>query len=123
MAIKRIVIGIASEASIKKRVLAIALGQYTPKKGEPKIWFTSLNAVSQILSEDNIQLLKLIQEKHPETIKELSVMSDRAESNLSRTLNTMQKYGFVELERKERNRVKPIAKATEFDIQMRAVAA
>ena len=38
---KRIVIGIASETVIRQRVLAIARGEYKPKKGEPKIWFTS----------------------------------------------------------------------------------
>lgn len=119
MTIKRIVIGIAPEDTIRKRMIAIARGQYTPKKGEPKIWFASLNAVSQVLSAANIDLLKVIDTKHPETITELSALTSRAGSNLSRTLSTMEKHGLVELV-KVGKRVKPIAKATEFDIHMRA---
>lgn len=115
----RVVIGIASEAKIRARVIAIARGEYVPKKGEPKVWFSSLNTVAQVLSEDNVKLLNIIMAQHPKTIKELSVLSERAVSNLSRTLKTMEKYGFVELQKKERNRVQPVAKATEFDIQMR----
>ena len=118
---KRIVIGIASETVIRQRVLAIARGEYKPKKGEPKIWFTSLNAVSQVLSTANMDLLKLIATKHPETITELSALTSRAGSNLSRTLYTMEKHGLVALV-KVGKKVKPIAKATEFDIRMRASA-
>ena len=38
---KAIVIGILPQERIRERMLAIAKGEYKPKPGEPKIWFTS----------------------------------------------------------------------------------
>lgn len=49
-------IGIMPEEQIRKRMLAIAKGEHTPTAGEPKIWFTSVNAVAQALSSENIVL-------------------------------------------------------------------
>jgi hypothetical protein len=37
---KAIVIGIMPQDKIRERVLSIARGDYKPKSGEPKIWFT-----------------------------------------------------------------------------------
>ena len=47
---------------------------------------------------------------------ELAKLSGRQPSNLSRTLKTMERYGIVEL-RKKAKAIKPIAKATAFNIQ------
>lgn len=49
-------IGVMPEEQIRKRMLAIAKGEHTPTAGEPKIWFTSVNAVAQALSSENIVL-------------------------------------------------------------------
>jgi predicted transcriptional regulator len=86
--------------------------------GEPKIWFTSINAVGQILSNDNIALLRVIDEQKPETITELAEIAGRKKSNLSVTLKTLHSYGFVRLEKQGRS-VKPVALFTDFDIQIK----
>lgn len=49
-------IGVMPEDQIRKRMLAIAKGEHAPVAGEPKIWFTSVNAVAQVLSNENIVL-------------------------------------------------------------------
>jgi predicted transcriptional regulator len=100
----------------QQRVLDIASGKFAPKRGEPKIWFSSMKSLGEVLSDNNIYLLKLINEKKPETLSELASLSGRHTSNLSRTLKNMEKYGIVEL-RKHANKVQPVTKATEFDIQ------
>ena len=100
----------------QQRVLDIASGKLAPKRGEPKVWFNSMKSLGEVLSDNNIFLLKLINEKKPETLRELAFLSGRHTSNLSRTLKTMEKYGIVEL-RKHANKVQPVTKATEFDIQ------
>jgi len=62
----------------------------------------------------NRALLNLIAEVQPESLTELANATGRQTSNLSRTLKTMERYGFVEL--KKRNKiVKLIAKAIEFE--------
>lgn len=97
--------------------MAIACGDYKPKKNEPKIWFESVEACMQILSTKNIELLKLIEKQKPQSIEHLSKISGRQKSNLSRTLKTFQRHNLVDLIQENR-RKKPVALATQFDIQV-----
>lgn len=110
-----VMIGILSQEKMRERVLAIAKGEYQPTPSEPKIWFTSMRSLAEVLSDDNRALLKIIQDTHPESISSLAVITGRKPSNLSRTLKTMSNYGLVEM-RREKNQVRPIAVATEFQI-------
>jgi predicted transcriptional regulator len=112
---KSIVIGIMPQEKIRARVLSIARGEYKPKASEPKIWFTSMRSLAEVLSDENRALLKLISENHPESITSLAELTGRRTSNLSRTLKTMANYGLIEMQR-EKNQVRPVAKATEFRI-------
>lgn len=112
---KAIVIGIMPQERIRERVLAIARGDYKPKPDEPKVWFTSMRSLAEVLSDDNRALLKVITEMKPESISALAEATGRKPGNLSRTLKTMSHYGIVDLKR-QKNRVRPIAKATEFRI-------
>lgn len=112
---KAILIGIMPQERIRERVLAIASGKYVPKPNEPKIWFTSMKSLAEVLSDDNRALLRVIVNTRPESIAALAEETGRKPSNLSRTLKTMSNYGIVEL-RRERTQVKPIALATEFHI-------
>lgn len=112
---KTIVIGIMPQAEIRQRVLAVARGEYKPKPGEPRIWFTSMKSLAEVPSDDNRALLRLMASTRPASIAELACATGRKPGNLSRTLKTMARYGIVELNR-ERNQVRPEAKATEFRI-------
>ena len=112
---RKIVIGIMPQGKIRARILAIARGEYKPRKNEPKVWFPSMKSVAEVLSDNNRALLKMIAEIQPESLSELADAAGRQPSNLSRTLKTMEHYGFVEL-KKENKSVRPIVKATEFEI-------
>ncbi len=112
---KTIVVGIMPQEKIRERVLAIARGDYTPKATEPKIWFTSMRSLAEVLSDDNRALLKVIQEAKPQSISSLADITGRKPGNLSRTLKTMSNYGFVEMKR-ENKYVRPIVKGTDFRI-------
>jgi predicted transcriptional regulator len=112
---KAIVIGIMPQEKIRARALAIARGNYKPKTGEPKIWFTSMKSLAEVLSDSNRALLHVINDTQPVSISALAEATGRTPGNLSRTLKTLSNYGIVDLKR-ERNQVKPVAKATEFRI-------
>jgi len=112
---KAITIGIMPQAQIRDRVLAIARGDYKPRPGEPRVWFTSMKSLAEVLSDDNRALLKVINETEPESITALAETTGRKPGNLSRTLKTMSHYGIVELKR-EKNHVRPVVKASEFRI-------
>ncbi|MGH8320615.1 MAG: helix-turn-helix domain-containing protein [Terriglobia bacterium] len=109
-------IGIANEAELRKRSIDIAAGRRRRQRDEPKVWFTSMRAVAEVLSEKNRELLRIVAEEQPGSVRELAVLTGRAESNLSRTLKTLAGYGFVRLERKDKS-VHPVAHPMEFEIR------
>ena len=113
---KKMVIGIASQQAIRARALAIARGDHQPRPNEPRIWFTSMRSLAEVLSDDNRALLRIIREQKPESLTQLAEFTGRAPSNLSRPLKTMERYGLVEMQRDLRT-VRPVAKASKFVIQ------
>ena len=100
----------------QQRIIDIAAGRYKPSYNEPKIWFNSLKSLAEVLNENNTRLLNIIEKMNPLSVKELSELSDRKASNLSRTLKTLERYGIVELKR-ENKTVRPIVKANSFHIE------
>lgn len=108
-------IGIATENELRQRTLDIAAGRRRRPRSEPKIWFTSLRSAAEVLSEKNRELLRILAEDRPESVAELANLTDRKPGNLSRTLKTLSEYGLVKMER-EGNKVRPIARAMEFQI-------
>jgi len=100
-------VGIASYDQMKARTVAIARGEYRPAVGEPKVWFTSAESFARVLSDRNRALLGIIAESAPESLTRLAELSGRKKSNLSRTLKTMERYGFVRLIRGVRGSIAP----------------
>lgn len=101
-------------------MLEIASGRYIPKKNEPKIWFSSIKSLGEVLSENNLRLLRIIDEEKPSSIKELAEITHRQPGNLSRTFRTMERYGIIEFKKIGKNS-KPIAKALSFNIAHNAL--
>ncbi len=100
-------IGIAGYESFKARTMAIARGELVPGPNDPKVWFPSTESFAKVLSEKNRALLATIAETHPASLQELAERTGRKPSNLSRTLRTMERYGFVSLHKGTRGTVRP----------------
>ncbi len=100
-------VGIATLEEYKKRTKAIARGEYVPAPDEPKVWFQSLETMSQVLSDKNRALLGLILKIQPQSLNELAEKTGRAKSNLSRTLKTMERYGLVYFEQGPGRQIAP----------------
>ena len=113
---KAITIGIMPQDQIRARMLAVAKGELKVKPNDPRIWFTSMRSLAEVLSDENRALLKVISETHPDSIAELATATGRSPGNLSRTLKTMSNYGLVEMQAVNLRQVRPVAKATEFCI-------
>lgn len=113
-------VGIMPREHFQKRLLEIASGRYKPKKSEPKIWFSSIKSLSEVLSENNLRLLQIINEEKPSSIKELAEITHRQAGNLSRTLRTMERYGIIEFKKSGKNS-RPVAKALGFNIEYNAL--
>src|ERR1700687_3960315 len=104
---KTLKVGIASLEDMKKRTMEVARGRLRPSKDDPKVWFTSPESFAKVLSNKNRALLNLIAATHPESLQDLAARTGRQASNLSRTLKTMERYGFVRLHRGTRGRIRP----------------
>ncbi len=109
-------IGIISKEDYMQRTIAIAKGEYKPRKDESKVWFESTKSMSQVLSTENQELLRIILEARPRSITELGGLANRKKSNLSRTLKTLEKYGIIEL-KKAKGKIEPRVKATDFKVE------
>ena len=117
MAGKVMKIRVMSKEDYRKRTIAIARGEYKPRKDEPKIWFESMESIGQVLSGQNQKLLRLIKDSNPASLVEPEAISGRKKSNLSRTLKTLSNYGIVDLI-KERGMLRPVVNATDFQIEL-----
>ncbi len=114
---KVIKIGIASQQKIRQRVLAIAKGEITPKLSDPKVWFTSMRPLAEVLSDENRAMLDVIRQSNPSSISELAQMTGRKQGNLSRTLKTMSRYGLVRMEKNERS-LRPVVLADSYQLSI-----
>ncbi len=104
---KTLKIGITGYDRMKARTMAIARGEHKPAKGEPTVWFISVESFAKVLSQRNRELLALIAREKPGSLTELATLAGRNKSNLSRTLKTMSRYGLVELEAGQRGTLIP----------------
>jgi len=104
---KTLRVGIASYEQMKARTLAIARGEYKPAADEPMVWFRSAESFARVLSDRNRALLGISAESTPESLAHLAELTGRQKSNLSRTLKTMERYGFVERSHGARGSVIP----------------
>jgi predicted transcriptional regulator len=100
-------IGIAPFADFQARTMAIAKGELKPAADDPKVWFSSTESFARVLTERNRALLATISATHPASLQELADTTGRKSSNLSRTLRTMERYGFVRLHRETHGRIRP----------------
>lgn len=109
-------VGIASYDEIKKRTLLIAQGKYKPAKNEPKVWFSSIESMAQVLSTRNTLLLEIIDKTKPDSVTQLAEFSGRQKSNLSRTLKTLERYGIVKLDHNKGTKIRPRVLFNHFEV-------
>ena len=115
---KRIKVGIMPLEEFQAYTRAIATGKRKRKRGEPKIWFSSMASLAQVLSDQNRELLSLIAEEEPESISELARLSHRSQSNLTRTLKKMERYGLVKMKTGVRGRKQPSVLYTDITVDV-----
>ncbi|MBI3706428.1 MAG: hypothetical protein HY246_01875 [Proteobacteria bacterium] len=60
-------VGIASYDQMKASTMDVARGRRRARRGDPKIWFTSMESFAKVLSNRNRALLALIAEAQRNT--------------------------------------------------------
>jgi predicted transcriptional regulator len=115
-------VGIAPRAAIARYAREIVLGRRSRMADDPDVWFNSVESFAKILSEKNRNLLTLIAERSPDSLEELSRMSGRAKSNLSRTLRTMERYGLVRMEKGNGRKLRPVVTFEKVELLLKVAA-
>ncbi len=115
---KRVKIGIMPLQDFQAYTKDVVTGKHKRKRGEPKIWFSSMASLAQVLSDQNRDLLSLIAEQQPESISELARLSDRSQSNLTRTLKKMERYGLVKMKTGTRGSKRPFVPYSDIVLDM-----
>jgi predicted transcriptional regulator len=108
-------IGVLSQGELRKRTVAIARGELKVARHEPKLWFPSLEALSRVLTNENLVLIRLIATSKPPSIAELARLAGKSTGSTSKSVRKLARFGFVALERRGRCQ-KPVAKTREFRI-------
>ncbi len=90
-------ITIAPKKKIRKQVLDIAGGRSSPEFHDHLLWFTSLSSIEKILDDENLNLLRLIRRRHPESYEQLASFSGTNCDNVAKRLDQLAQYGLVAL--------------------------
>src|SRR5215472_2684424 len=110
-------IGIGSHDSIKERLLTAARGEKPFGPEEPKLWFSSLDALLRVLTPENRQMIAVISQEHPRSVSTLAERLGRDQGNVSRALSSLEQYGLVRLTREGREK-RPEAVVTQIDLHL-----
>lgn len=112
---KVLFVGILPKEEREKRMQAIARGQYVPQKDEPRVWFESRLSMEQVLSEENVELLRIIHRRKLQSLPDLEAATGRPAGNIARALKTLARYGVVEIVASD-DSVKTVVRGTRFEV-------
>ncbi|EPN4998954.1 transcriptional regulator [Vibrio alginolyticus] len=108
-------IGVISEDLIRRHMINVTAGNINHNKHLPTFWFTSLDEVSKLLCNENIELMLLMSREKPANLAELADISGHNIRKLSRTLHLLSSKGFIQIEKRD-NASRPVALFTDFEI-------
>lgn len=112
---KRILhIGIAPKDYVHKRMLGIAKGEIKLARDDPRVWFTSFEALARVLSRQNMMLIEILREKEPESVTELAKEAGREKTNVLRSLKVLEGLEIIEFEDGAGGRRAPRLKYDDF---------
>ncbi|HCH1218879.1 transcriptional regulator [Vibrio parahaemolyticus] len=110
-------IGILSEELARKRMIRIAERKVIPEESYPLFLFESLSALSQLLSNENVELLNLMACEKPNSLDELAEISGRSIKDVTDAFEALSSKGFAYLDVRGMES-RPIALFTTFEIVM-----
>ena len=85
--------------------MAVARGKIKAPSDAAGQSFNSVEALVRLLTPGNRYLLSVIRDQKPQSIAELAKLTNRAASNLTRTLAKLEDAGFVEMKIENRRKV------------------
>lgn len=106
MKVKNVTIGIKpiEEAlNSAKEVMKKIEREEKVRKRKPGIYFESLEVMRKAITPERVKILRVIREKHPESIYELAKLLHRNLKNVSDDVHYLADLGLIELEKGKSN--------------------
>jgi predicted transcriptional regulator len=114
MSKRTLYIGIATKDFIHKRMLAVAKGEHKQRPNDPRIWFTSFEALARVFSKFNVMLIEILREKDMASITDLAREVGKEKTNVLRSLKILREFEIIEFEEGESGRKAPRLKYDDF---------
>jgi predicted transcriptional regulator len=100
-------------------MLDIAKGAKRQQPEEPRVWFTSWEALARVLSRKNMLLIEMIREAEPQSVTELAKRVGRSKTNVLRSLKVLKEFEIVDFEDGEGGRKAPRLNYDDFRVESR----
>ncbi|KAB2918529.1 MAG: transcriptional regulator [Hyphomicrobiaceae bacterium] len=98
-------------------MLAIAKSQKKQLPTDPRVWFTSFEALARVFSRQNMMLIMTLRQKDLGSVTELANAVGRTKADVRRSLVMLEKFEIVEFEEGEGRRKAPRLKYDDFDFR------
>jgi len=106
MKVKNVTIGIKSVEEMlnetKDVMKRLEHGEKVGRK-KPGVYFENIETMRKAITEERVKILKVVKERHPESIYELAKMLHRNLKNVSDDVHYLAGLGLIELERTKSN--------------------
>jgi predicted transcriptional regulator len=96
-------------------MLAIAKGEVKQLPNDPRVWFTSFEALARVFSRQNMMLIEILREKDLESVTELAKEVGREKTNVLRSLKILEEFEIIEFQEGEGGRRAPRLKYDDFE--------
>lgn len=106
MRVKNVLIGIKSVEDVlndaKNVMKRLECGDKVKKK-KPGIYFENLEVMRKAITHERMKTLKVIKDRHPQSIYELAKLLERNLKNVSDDVHYLAELGLIELEKGKSN--------------------
>jgi predicted transcriptional regulator len=95
-------------------MLEIAKGTRRQQPHEPRVWFTSWEALARVFSRQNMMLIEILREFEPDSVTELAKRAGREKTNVLRSLKKLKQLEIVDFEEGAQGRKAPRLRYDDF---------
>jgi predicted transcriptional regulator len=108
---------IQSHKSLREEMKSVARGKKPAPADAARTSFESAEVLLRLLTPENRTLLRIIRDERPQSVANLARLTDRAESNLLRTLGKLEAFGLIEMRPEGRRRV-PVSRVKTLSVEI-----
>ncbi len=108
---------IKSMAELEKEMRAVARGEKAAPADAAMPSVESAEVLLRLLTPENRDLLKIIRDRHPQSVADLARMSKRAQPNLLRTLAKLEALGLIKMRTEGKRRI-PLPRVRKLRVEI-----